>query len=110
MSAAAVSGRAACPPEVWVDLCAQKNQIVQKVTGKRHQCVRSVEWAALTLELRMAALLVAGIDGDLGELSRRGWREMPPEERVRVQGVLRSFHRALEGTLCLRARWMDDEN
>lgn len=107
MSGAAV-GAAACSPEVRARLSQLRDEIVSQMTGGRHVCARSREWAALPLELRMAVLLIAGVDGDVSALARRAWREMPGPEREAVRGTIRNFSRALGASPALVSRWGDD--
>jgi hypothetical protein len=107
MAAGAV-GAAACPYEVRARLSQLRDEIVSKVTGGRHTCARSREWAALPLELRMAVLLLAGVDGEVSTLARRAWLEMPGPEREAVRGTMRGFARALNGSPALVSRWGDD--
>ena len=56
----------------------------------------------------MAIMLCAGIDGDLGDLARRSWREIQTTERARIQATVRLFTAALDDAYALRARWSDD--
>lgn len=107
MSGAAF-GAAACSPEVRARLAELRDEIVSKVTGGRHICARSREWAALPLELRMAVLLLAGVDGEVSTLARRAWLEMPGPEREAVRGTIRGFSRALGASPALVSRWGDD--
>lgn len=105
---AGLVGAAACSPEVKARLLQLRDEFVGRMTGGNHVCARSREWAAMPLELRMAVLLIAGIDGDMSDLARRGWREMPLPERDAVRGVMRNFARVMRDSPALVSRWSDD--
>lgn len=80
------------------------DEISRDLTRRRHACARSREWALIPLELRMALLMMAGIDGDLSSLSRRSWPEFTPAEKLAVQVALRLVHSGLSRTFALRGR------
>lgn len=108
MSGGAVVGSAACPTEVAARLLQLRNEAVQRASGGRFVCARSKEWAGMPVEVRMALLLVAGVDGDLSTLARRGWLEFAPPEREAARSAMREFRRALSGAAALCSRWGDD--
>lgn len=70
----------------------------------RHACARSREWAMLPVEHRMALLMLAGVDGDLGALARKAWPEFTPDERVSLQVAIRSLAASLQAAAALRVR------
>lgn len=74
------------------------------IEKKRHSCARSREWALMLMEHRMALLMLAGIDGDLGALARKAWPEFTPDERVALQVAVRSLAASLEAATALRVR------
>lgn len=71
---------------------------------KRHPCARSAEWSGLSLETRMAVLLLAGIDGDLTDLAGRAWPEFTPPERDAILLQFRGLWRELTASFMLRRR------
>ena len=74
------------------------------IEKKRHDCARSREWALMLVEHRMALLMLAGIDGDLGALARKAWPEFTPDERVALQVAVRSLAASLDAATALRVR------
>ena len=97
-----------CPPEIRARLSQLRDEAARDLSGGRYVCARSQEWAALPVDLRMAVMMLAGVDGDLRGLSGRGWREFSPPEREAVRGVLRGMAQALKSSPSLVARWGDD--
>lgn len=83
---------------------ALRDNIAAQESAGRHRCARSQEWAALTLETRMAVLLLAGMEGELLALSRKAWEEFTPPEKMAVQVATRGLFRDLERTWNLRVR------
>lgn len=81
-----------------------RDQLAAQDSGGRHRCARSQEWATLTLETRMAVLLLAGMEGELLALSRKAWPEFTPPEQMAVQVATRGLFRDLERTWNLRVR------
>lgn len=74
------------------------------IEKKRYSCARSREWALMLVEHRMAILMLAGIDGELGALARKAWVEFTPDERGAIQVAVRSLARSLEAATALRVR------
>ena len=85
-------------------LYALADQYAKQISGAKHACTRSREWSILALEIRMAVMMLAGIDGDLSALARRAWQEFTPPERTAVQVAMRGLHRGLGQTMALRGR------
>lgn len=108
MSGAALVGAAACPPEIRARLLAIRDEIINAKSRGRAPCARSAEWSALPVEVRMAYLMVAGIDGDTGALARKAWREFTPPEREAIRSVVRMFAKAARSSVALSSRWGDD--
>lgn len=90
-------GRAANMPM----LSALREQALQRSTNKPGISAAAIEWVGLALELRMALLLLAGVDGDLSSLARRAWSEFTPGERAAVQVATRGMIRQLRGVVAL---------
>lgn len=101
-------GAAACAPEVRARLLTLRDEIVAKQSRGRLPCARSAEWSALPVELRMAYMMVAGIDGDLSALAVRAWPEFTPPEREAIRSTLRGFAQAARASVALVSRWGDD--
>lgn len=72
--------------------------------AKQGRCMRSIEWGNVPLAHRMAVLLLAGIDGDLGQLSRKAWPEFAPLERESITVAMRSLHASLSTCNALRVK------
>lgn len=100
-------GAAACPPEIRARLLAIRDEIINAKSRGRSPCARSAEWAALPAEVRMAYMMVAGIDGDLSALARKAWREFTPPEREALRSTVRMFDKAARSSVALASRWGD---
>lgn len=107
MTGAQLVGAAACAPEIRARLVELRDEIAKKINNGRTVCARSKEWAALPVEVRMAYLLVAGIDGDLQELAVKSWREYAPLERDAIRAAVRTFSRAARAGVNLSAHFVD---
>lgn len=66
--------------------------------------MRSIEWGNMPAAHRMAVLLLGGMDGDLGQLSRRAWPEFAPPEQDCIAVALRSLHASIGNCYALRVR------
>lgn len=76
-------------------LVALRNEAAARSAGNAGGCAASIEWARLSLEFRMAVLLLAGIDGDLESLACRAWQEFPDTEKQAVKVQLRAMRAQL---------------
>lgn len=101
-------GARACHPEVRRRMFAIRDEIVAKQSRGRTPCARSAEWAALPVELRMAYMMVAGLDGDLSALAVKAWPEFTPPEREAIRSTVREFAKAARSSVALVSRWGDD--
>lgn len=99
MSAAAV-----CVPTTRQTLRDAANEIRANIEKQRYACARSREWAVMVPEHRMALLMLAGVDGDLGGLARKAWQEYTPGERVALQVAIRAMAASLDAAVALRVR------
>lgn len=82
-----------------------QNEFVKKATRARYSDAESLEWARMPDEHRMSLMLFADLDGDLGALAQRDWREFPPHERSAVKEQARRA-RSVFGVLhALTGRW-----
>lgn len=108
MSGAAVVGAAACTPENRARLLTLRDEIIAKQSRGRVPCARSAEWAALPVELRMAYMMVSGLDGDLSALAVKAWPEFTPPEREAIKATVRAFAKAARASVALVSRWGDD--
>lgn len=97
-----------CPPEIRARLLAIRDEIVSKHSRGRAPCARSAEWAKLPVEIRMAYLMVSGIDGELSALAVKAWAEFTPPEREAIRSTVRAFASAARDSVALVSRWGDD--
>lgn len=74
------------------------------IEKRRYACERSREWSMLHGEHRMALMMLAGLDGDLGVLASKGWQEFTLGERGSIQVALRSLYAGLKVATALRVR------
>ena len=82
-----------------------RDEFAKLATGGRMSDSESIEWAKLDLGHRMAMMLLAGVDGDLGELAQRAWRELPPTEREAIKAEVRAAKAAFSRLMALSGRW-----
>ena len=82
-----------------------RDEYTKLATGGRVSDSESREWAGLETGHKMAMLLLAGIDGDLVELSGRAWRELPVTEREIIKVEVRSAKAAFSRLMALSSRW-----
>lgn len=69
------------------------------------EAARSAEWRALSLDLRCALIILAGIEGgEEWRLAGREWRELPPPERAALRAVMRRVHAELGRAWALFSR------
>lgn len=101
-------GAIACSPSERRKLFALRDEIVSTISRGRTPCARSAEWAKLPVEIRMAYLMVGGIDGELSSLVVKAWPEFTPPEREVIRSTIRTFARAARVSVALSSRWGDD--
>jgi hypothetical protein len=82
-----------------------RDEYTNLATGGRVSDSESREWAALDTGHKMSMLLLAGVDGDLVELSNRDWRELPAPERDTIKREVRSAKAAFSRLMALSGRW-----
>ena len=73
--------------------------------GKTVADSESLEWAKLDTGHKMAMLLLAGVDGDLVDLTKRDWRELPGPERDAIKREVRAAKNAFSRVVALSGRW-----
>ena len=86
-------------------LRALRDEFVERQSGGRFSGAESKEWAALEVGHRMALLLLSGIDGDIGELSERDWREIPHVEQQAIRVEVRAAKKAFAAIVAIAGRW-----
>jgi hypothetical protein len=82
-----------------------RDEFVKIASQKRWSDAESREWARMAETHRMVLILLAGLDGDLGALAQRGWRELPEPERERVKAEARFARREFARLHALTGRW-----
>lgn len=80
------------------------DQARAELRQKAGRCLRSIEWGNVPMAHRMGILLMAGIDGDLSDLSRKAWPEFAPLEQESITVAIRSLHASLHACNALRVR------
>ena len=86
-------------------LSVLRDEAVARASNGRWSDAESREWARLSVEHRMALLLLAGIDGELSMLAQRAWREMPGPERDAIKAEARRMKSAFGGLFAMAGRW-----
>ena len=82
-----------------------RDEFVAVASQKRWSDAESREWARLAETHRMALMLLAGVDGDIGALALRHWRELPEPERVALKAEARFARREFSRLHALTGRW-----
>lgn len=82
-----------------------RDEFVQIASKRQWSDAESREWARLAETHRMALMLLAGVDGDLGALAQRHWRELPEPERVALKAEARFARREFSRLHALTGRW-----
>jgi hypothetical protein len=82
-----------------------RDEFVRRASHQRWSDAESREWAQLEHGLRMSLLLLAGVDGELAELSHRDWRELPEAERTAIKREARAARRGFEALHALTGLW-----
>lgn len=99
------------PGAVTVEACKARlfgplrDEFVKRATRGRLSHAEDAEWSRMDQGLRMAMLLLAGVDGDLVALSHRAWRELPEPERQAIKAQIRHAKRSLSAVSALSGRW-----
>lgn len=95
---------AICVPSIRQQLRQIADQIRAEKLALAGRCMRSIEWGNVPLAHRMGVLLMAGVDGDLSDLSRKSWPEFNPMEQESITVAVRSLHASLHACNALRVR------
>jgi len=74
-------------------LHALRDEFVALATRGRFVNASAREWARLRPEHRMALLMLAGVEGDLGVLGERAWMEIGDAERVQIRVAARRLQK-----------------
>ena len=82
-----------------------RDEFVKAASKKQWSDAESREWARLAETHRMALMLLAGVDGDLGVLAQRHWRELPEPERIALKAEARFARREFSRLHALTGRW-----
>ncbi|KQO24206.1 hypothetical protein ASF11_21715 [Acidovorax sp. Leaf76] len=82
-----------------------RDEFVKAATKMQWSDAESREWARMAETHRMALMLLAGVDGDLGVLAQRHWRELPEPERIALKAEARFARREFSRLHALTGRW-----
>ena len=72
-------------------LRALRDEFVAIASRGRYSSAAALEWARLRSEHRMALLMLAGVEGDLGDLAVRAWLEIAEPERMQIRTAARNL-------------------
>ncbi|MDR0204395.1 MAG: hypothetical protein LBJ40_19820 [Delftia acidovorans] len=92
------------PDECRARLRELKDDAVRRASNGRWSDAEAREWSGLHIGTRMAALLLAGIEGEMEELALREWRELPPPERTAIKAQIRYLADDMAGLRSLTLR------
>lgn len=77
----------------------------RKKSGHGYIDAENSEWHALPVRIRMALLLLCGVDGDIDALANRDFQSMPPPERQAIKTEVRLAKRHFERVRALGSVW-----
>ena len=77
----------------------------RKKSGQGYIDAENNEWHSMPVRIRMALLLLCGIDGDLDALALRDFQAMPPPERQAIKTEMRLAKRHFSGLVALTSVW-----
>ena len=77
----------------------------RKKSGHGYIDAENSEWHALPVRIRMALLLLCGVDGDLDALANRDFQSMPPPERQAIKTEVRLAQRHFARVRALGSVW-----
>ena len=81
-----------------------RDEFVAIASRGRFSNAAAREWACLRPEHRMALLMLAGVDGDLGDLAVRGWLEIGEGERRQIRTAARNLQNEVRPLAALVGR------
>jgi hypothetical protein len=81
-----------------------KDDAVRRASNGRWSDAEAREWTSLHISTRMTVVLLAGIEGEMEELARREWRELPPPERAAIKAQIRYLADEMAGLRSLTLR------
>ena len=77
----------------------------RKKQGHGYIDAENHEWHSMPVRIRMALLLLCGVDGDLDALALRDFQAMPPPERQAIKTEMRLAKRHFSGLVALTGVW-----
>lgn len=80
---------------------AVQRKFFRRKSGYGYIDAENSEWHALPVRIRMALLLLCGVDGDLDALANRDFQAMPPPERQAIKTEVRLAKKYFAGTRAL---------
>lgn len=93
--------------DVLTHLMQLRDELTRKASFGRFADAAACEWRSLPRSWREDLLVLAGVGENmdaLQQLAGRDWHEIPPPERMRISGVVRSAKRHITGLVALAAR------
>lgn len=88
------------PKEVRAQIAVHR-KFFRRKSGYGYIDAENSEWHALPVRIRMALLLLCGVDGDLDALANRDFQAMPPPERQAIKTEVRLAQRHFAGVRAL---------
>ena len=92
------------PPEVRAQIAVQR-KFFRRKSGYGYTDPENSEWHALPVRIRMALLLLCGVDGDIDALANRDFQAMPPPERQAIKTEVRLAKRHFARVRALESVW-----
>lgn len=77
----------------------------RRKSGHGYIDAENSEWHALPVRIRMALLLLCGVDGDIDALANRDFQAMPPPERQAIKTEVRLAQRHFARVRALGSVW-----
>ncbi len=92
------------PKEVRAQIAVHR-KFFRRKSGYGYIDAENSEWHALPVRIRMALLLLCGVDGDLDALANRDFQAMPPPERQAIKTEVRLAKRHFGRVKALDSIW-----
>ena len=82
-------------------MMATRDKCIQSMTKGGASDGAVMEWRRFSQETRMIFLLLAGLDGEVGDIGRKGWQEFTPPEQNAIRIAIRAVKREVDAVISL---------
>lgn len=97
----AVIERSAAQVQARAAMLETRNKAIKTMTQGGAKDGAVFEWRRLSQESRMIFLLIAGLDGEVSDIARKGWAEFTPPEQSAIRVAIRAVKREVDSVFAL---------